>query len=157
MPSKPTEEKPSFYELIYDPERTRGLGMQPKRYAKGSNVEVSSPFGIGLVEITGKWIIPGRNKLSFDDWSHISADPEAQDFLRKGVYQLISPISNTGTLADFNEKDALELVDYSYDNSVLELELLQEKRTSVLQKLRQQIQVNEEKVSNSNISLVERG
>lgn len=147
---------PSFYQLLYDPKKGKDLGMQPKRYARGGE-EANSPYGVGVTEIKGKWLIPGRNRITAQEWDSIKTEPEVVSFLRQGVYRLITPNSNEGNLADFAEHDALELIEYTYDIEALELELLQEKRAVLLKRIKQQIKFLQEKANSSSISLAERG
>lgn len=148
----------SHYQLIYDPQRSKSMGMQSLRFPRPGDVS-GSPSGVSIQTIQGTWIHPGRNKISAAEWDFILTFPETQEHLKSNVFKLITSNRQprAETLANFSEADAIELVEYTYDREALEIELAQEKRTSVLKAIRRQLQRIEERTSNRSISLAARG
>lgn len=152
------KKKNTFYQLIYDPQRSKTQGMQSIRFARPGNVG-GSASGVSIQTIKGTWIHPGRNQIAASEWDYILTFPEVEEYLNSNIFKLITSVNQTnkGTLADFREVDAIELIEYTYDREALEIELAQEKRTSVLKAIRNQIQSIEERASNRSISLASRG
>lgn len=127
------------FQVIYAP--IPGKHNPPIRFPAPPTVGNNRDVSLATQPISGTFIMPGRNNLSHQEWEYIQSLDAAQEYLdRRIIYTVYASEepSEYGGLSDYAEKDALELVRFTYDDQELSVELSKERRTKVIKAIQAQ-------------------
>lgn len=140
------------FAVIYEPTRDGKSQNHLQRYTRPVNYDSVAAGAEPEISLQGTWLKPGRNHISVEEWEYIQSQPEFKQQQRKGVFAVIEgiPTDNpTGTLEDYEEEDAIELAENTYDLEELKLEVARERRVNVIKACREQIQAIEDQMNDS--------